>query len=169
MTRWSNDCATAQFVRSETIRLIEIAKARHYSSVFCAAQIFAALYYDVMVGVRLARKCGAKVVALTSSFASPLAQEAELMLCTPARDSSLMGQIPPRASRSLPCSTRRSRLSPGRIATWPRSTCAIRRRRCRPSTRKRTAVPVRSRRGRTTHQRESRNEFRLPLTATVSG
>ena len=169
MTRWSNDCATARFVRSETIRLIEIAKAAHYSSVFSAAEIFAALYYDVMVGVRLARKCGAKIVALTSSSASLLAQEADIMLCTPARDSPLMGQMPPRASRSLPCSTRRSRPSPGRVSTWSRSTCARRRRRRKPPTRKRTAAPVRSPRGRTTHQRESRNEFQLPLTATVSG
>lgn len=38
----------AQFVRLETIRLIEIAKVGHYSSVFSAAEIFAALYYDVM-------------------------------------------------------------------------------------------------------------------------
>ena len=33
----------AQFVRLETIRLIEIAKTGHYSSVFSAAEIFAAL------------------------------------------------------------------------------------------------------------------------------
>jgi transketolase len=32
----------------ETIRLIEIAKTGHYSSVFSAAEIFASLYYDVM-------------------------------------------------------------------------------------------------------------------------
>lgn len=38
----------AQFVRLETIRLIEIAKVGHYSSVFSAAEIFASLYYDVM-------------------------------------------------------------------------------------------------------------------------
>lgn len=38
----------ARFVRLETIRLIEIAKVGHYSSVFSAAEIFAALYYDVM-------------------------------------------------------------------------------------------------------------------------
>lgn len=38
----------AQFVRLETIRLIEIAKTGHYSSVFSAAEIFAALYYSVM-------------------------------------------------------------------------------------------------------------------------
>ncbi len=38
----------AQFVRLETIRLIEIAKVGHYTSVFSAAEIFAALYYDVM-------------------------------------------------------------------------------------------------------------------------
>lgn len=38
----------ARLVRLETIRLIEIAKVGHYSSVFSAAEIFAALYYDVM-------------------------------------------------------------------------------------------------------------------------
>lgn len=38
----------AQFVRLETIRLIDIAKTGHYTSVFSAAEIFAALYYDVM-------------------------------------------------------------------------------------------------------------------------
>ncbi|BDC45924.1 transketolase [Paraburkholderia terrae] len=38
----------AQFIRLETIRLIEIAKTGHYSSVFSAAEIFSALYYDVM-------------------------------------------------------------------------------------------------------------------------
>ena len=38
----------AQFIRLETIRLIEIAKVGHYSSVFSAAEIFAALFYDVM-------------------------------------------------------------------------------------------------------------------------
>ncbi|RUU54872.1 transketolase [Mesorhizobium sp. M2C.T.Ca.TU.002.02.1.1] len=38
----------ARFVRLETIRLIEIAKTGHYTSVFSAAEIFAALYYDVM-------------------------------------------------------------------------------------------------------------------------
>ena len=40
--------ARAKFIRLETIRLIEIAKTGHYSSVFSAAEIFAALYYDVM-------------------------------------------------------------------------------------------------------------------------
>jgi transketolase len=38
----------ARFIRLETIRLIEIAKVGHYSSVFSAAEIFSALYYDVM-------------------------------------------------------------------------------------------------------------------------
>lgn len=38
----------AAFIRTETIRLIEIAKVGHYSSVFSAAEIFAALFYDVM-------------------------------------------------------------------------------------------------------------------------
>lgn len=40
--------AKARFIRLETIRLIEIAKVGHYSSVFSAAEIFSALYYDVM-------------------------------------------------------------------------------------------------------------------------
>jgi len=39
----------AQFIRLEAIRLIEIAKVGHYSSVFSAAEVFAALYYDVMI------------------------------------------------------------------------------------------------------------------------
>ena len=38
----------ARFIRLETIRLIEIAKIGHYSSVFSCAEIFASLYYDVM-------------------------------------------------------------------------------------------------------------------------
>lgn len=38
----------ARFIRLETIRLIEIAKVGHYSSVFSAAEIFATLYYDVL-------------------------------------------------------------------------------------------------------------------------
>ncbi|WP_448955507.1 transketolase [Labrys neptuniae] len=38
----------ARFVRLETIRLISIAKVGHYSSVFSCAEIFAALYFDVM-------------------------------------------------------------------------------------------------------------------------
>ena len=38
----------ARFIRLETIRLTEIAKTGHYSSVFSAAEVFAALYYDVM-------------------------------------------------------------------------------------------------------------------------
>lgn len=38
----------AMFIRLETIRLIEIAKTGHYTSVFSAAEIFSALYYDVM-------------------------------------------------------------------------------------------------------------------------
>ena len=36
------------FIRLETLRLIEIAKVGHYSSVFSAAEIFATLYYSVM-------------------------------------------------------------------------------------------------------------------------
>lgn len=40
--------AKARLVRLETIRLIEIAKVGHYSSVFSAAEIFSALYYDVL-------------------------------------------------------------------------------------------------------------------------
>lgn len=38
----------AKFCRLETIRLIEIAKVGHYTSVFSAAELFSALYYDVM-------------------------------------------------------------------------------------------------------------------------
>ena len=38
----------AQFVRLETIRLIELAKVGHYTSVFSAAELFSVLYYDVM-------------------------------------------------------------------------------------------------------------------------
>ena len=38
----------AQFIRLETIRLIDIAKTGHYTSVFSAAEMFSALYYDVM-------------------------------------------------------------------------------------------------------------------------
>src|SRR5690606_29998987 len=38
----------AQFSRLESIRLIDIAKTGHYTSVFSAAEVFSALYYDVM-------------------------------------------------------------------------------------------------------------------------
>lgn len=38
----------ALFVRTETVRLIEIAKVGHYSSVFSCAEIFSALYYDIL-------------------------------------------------------------------------------------------------------------------------
>jgi transketolase len=38
----------ARFIRLETVRLIEIAKTGHYTSVFSAAELFAVLYYDVM-------------------------------------------------------------------------------------------------------------------------
>ncbi len=38
----------ARFVRLETIRLIEVAKVGHYTSVFSCAEILAALFYDVM-------------------------------------------------------------------------------------------------------------------------
>jgi transketolase len=38
----------ARFVRSETIRLIAIAKSGHYTSVFSCAEIMAALYYYAM-------------------------------------------------------------------------------------------------------------------------
>ncbi|MEL4377392.1 transketolase [Brucella cytisi] len=38
----------AQFIRLETVRLIEIARTGHYTSVFSAAEIFAVLYYDVL-------------------------------------------------------------------------------------------------------------------------
>lgn len=38
----------ARFVRLETLRLIQIAKVGHYTSVFSCAEIFAVLYYDAM-------------------------------------------------------------------------------------------------------------------------
>lgn len=38
----------AAFIRRETVRLIDIAKTGHYSSVFSAAEIISALYYGVM-------------------------------------------------------------------------------------------------------------------------
>jgi transketolase len=38
----------ARFVRTETVRLIEIAKTGHYASAFSCAEIFAVLYYDTM-------------------------------------------------------------------------------------------------------------------------
>lgn len=38
----------ARFVRTETVRLIEIAKTGHYASAFSCAEIFAVLYYDVL-------------------------------------------------------------------------------------------------------------------------
>lgn len=38
----------ATFVRTETVRLISIAKSGHYTSVFSCAEIFAALYYHTM-------------------------------------------------------------------------------------------------------------------------
>lgn len=38
----------ATFIRTETVRLIEIAKTGHYSSVFSAAETLSALYYSVM-------------------------------------------------------------------------------------------------------------------------
>jgi len=38
----------AQFIRLEVVRLIDIAKTGHYTSAFSCAEIFAALYYDVM-------------------------------------------------------------------------------------------------------------------------
>lgn len=44
--RWL--CDRAQFVRLEAIRLIEIAKVGHYTSVFSCAEILASLFYDVM-------------------------------------------------------------------------------------------------------------------------
>ena len=37
----------ARFIRTETVRLIEIAKSGHYTSVFSAAEI-ATLYYHTM-------------------------------------------------------------------------------------------------------------------------
>ena len=38
----------AQFVRTETVRLIEVAKSGHYTSVFSSAEIFSVLYYHTM-------------------------------------------------------------------------------------------------------------------------
>ncbi len=38
----------ACFVRTETVRLISIAKVGHYSSTFSCAEIFAVLYYDIL-------------------------------------------------------------------------------------------------------------------------
>jgi transketolase len=38
----------AHFVRTETVRLISIAKTGHYSSTFSCAEILAALYYDTL-------------------------------------------------------------------------------------------------------------------------
>jgi len=38
----------ARFIRTETVRLIEIAKSGHYTSVFSAAEIMATLYYHTM-------------------------------------------------------------------------------------------------------------------------
>ena len=38
----------AHFIRSETVRLISIAKTGHYSSTFSCAEILAALYYDTL-------------------------------------------------------------------------------------------------------------------------
>ena len=38
----------ARLVRTETVRLISIAKVGHYSSTFSCAEIFAVLYYDIL-------------------------------------------------------------------------------------------------------------------------
>src|SRR5690606_29973426 len=38
----------AKFVRTETLRLIAIAKSGHYTSVFSCAELFAALYYHAL-------------------------------------------------------------------------------------------------------------------------
>lgn len=38
----------ARFIRTETVRLVQIAKSGHYSSVFSAAEILATLYYHTM-------------------------------------------------------------------------------------------------------------------------
>ena len=42
--------------------------------------------------VDLAKKNGARVIALTNSFASDLARASDIVLCAPARDSPLIGQ-----------------------------------------------------------------------------
>lgn len=38
----------ARFIRTETVRLISIAKTGHYASTFSAAEVLAALYYDAL-------------------------------------------------------------------------------------------------------------------------
>lgn len=38
----------AKFVRTETVRLVDIAKTGHYASAFSCAEIFAVLYYDTL-------------------------------------------------------------------------------------------------------------------------
>ena len=38
----------ARFIRTETVRLITIAKSGHYTSIFSAAEILSVLYYHVM-------------------------------------------------------------------------------------------------------------------------
>jgi transketolase len=38
----------AKFVRTETVRLVDIAKTGHYASAFSCAEIFAVLYYDIL-------------------------------------------------------------------------------------------------------------------------
>ena len=38
----------ARFIRTETVRLITIAKSGHYTSIFSAAEILSTLYYHVM-------------------------------------------------------------------------------------------------------------------------
>ncbi len=48
MTQTTRLAERAAFIRRETVRLIDIAKTGHYSSVFSAAEILAALYYQVM-------------------------------------------------------------------------------------------------------------------------
>ena len=50
----------ARFIRRETVRLIGIAKSGHYTSVFSAAEILAALYSGVM---RLRGRAGLRPTA----------------------------------------------------------------------------------------------------------
>jgi transketolase len=38
----------AKFVRTETVRLVDIAKTGHYASAFSCAEVFAVLYYDIL-------------------------------------------------------------------------------------------------------------------------
>jgi DNA-binding MurR/RpiR family transcriptional regulator len=47
---------------------------------------------DLLGAVDLAKKNGARIIALTNSFASDLAKSSDIVLCAPAKDSPLIGQ-----------------------------------------------------------------------------